>query len=353
MAKPTTTQQQPSVDPFTPGDIARRLEAANVARASLSVRSLLLLGLVGGIYISFGGALATLVLTDNTLGYGLGRLAAGLAFSLGLIMLVVAGGELFTGNNLMVLALAGRKITWGAMLRNWGLVYVANAAGAVLLALAIHYSGILDGNGVKATAVKIAEGKARLDVPTAFLRGVLCNMLVCVAVWLSTAARSVEGKVVAIAFPISAFVALGFEHCIANFYLLGIGMLSGADVKAVEFVANIASVTAGNTLGGILLAAILFLIYLGKDQVQRTFSRPVVAAPTETAVTSPPAAATVKRPEPPPPVEEPIRQAAVRIRLKAEHGRPVAAAPEPEPPRKDPVVTRLVWGARRDGRGGK
>jgi formate/nitrite transporter len=354
MAKWQTTQQQPvSVDPYAPGDIARRLEAANVARASLPVRSLLLLGLVGGVYISFGGALATLVLTDNALGYGLGRLAAGLAFSLGLIMLVVAGGELFTGNNLMVLAFAGRKISLRAMLRNWGLVYAANAIGAVLLALAIHYSGILDGNGVKTTAVKIAEAKARLDMPTAFLRGVLCNMLVCVAVWLSTAARSVEGKVVAIAFPISAFVALGFEHCIANFYLLGIGMLSGADVKAVEFAANIASVTAGNTLGGIVLAAILFLIYLGKDQVQKTFSRPVVVVQNETAAMPLPAAEAARQPQPLPPVEEPMRQAAVRIRLKAEHGRPVAAAPQPEPPRKDPVVTRLVWGSRRDSRGGK
>jgi hypothetical protein len=204
---------------------------------------------------------------------------------------------------------------------------------------------------VKTTAVKIAEAKARLDMPTAFLRGVLCNMLVCVAVWLSAAARSVEGKVVAIAFPISAFVALGFEHCIANFYLLGIGMLSGADVKAAEFAANIASVTAGNTLGGILLAAILFLIYLGKDQVQRTFSRPVAVVQNETAAMPPPAAEPAQRPQPPPPVEEPMRQAAVRIRLKAEHGR--AAAREPEPPRKDPVVTRLVWGSRRDSRGDK
>jgi formate/nitrite transporter len=354
MAKPQTTQQQPvSADPFAPIDIARRLEAANVARADLPVRSLLLLGLVGGVYISFGGALATLVLTDNTLGYGLGRLAAGLAFSLGLIMLVVAGGELFTGNNLMVLALAGRKISVRAMLRNWGIVYVANAAGAVLLALAIHYSGILDGNGVKATAIKIAEAKARLDVPTAFLRGVLCNMLVCLAVWLSTAARSVEGKVVAIAFPISAFVALGFEHCVANFYLLGIGMLSGADIKALEFLANIGSVTVGNTLGGVLLAAILFLIYLSKDRVQRTFSRPVAVTPSsDTAAMSAAAAETVKPPAQPAPVEEPMRQAAVRIRLKAEHGRPVASPPEREPPRKDPVVTRLVWGSRRDGRGG-
>ena len=142
-------QQAVSLDAFAPAGIAQKLEAANVARAGLSARKLILLGLLGGLYIGFGGALATLVLTDNTLGYGLGRLAAGLSFSLGLIMLVVAGGELFTGNNLMILAFAGRMITARAMLRNWGLVYGANAAGAALLALAIHFSGILDGNGVQ------------------------------------------------------------------------------------------------------------------------------------------------------------------------------------------------------------
>jgi formate transporter len=351
MTKPQTTQQHPvSVDPFAPGDIARRLEAANVARAALPIRSLLLLGLVGGIYISFGGALATLVLTDNGLGYGLGRLVAGLSFSLGLIMLVVAGGELFTGNNLMVLALAGRKISGRAMLRNWGVVYPANAAGAVLLAFAIHYSGVLDGNGVKATAVKIAEAKAQLDVPTAFLRGVLCNMLVCLAVWLSVAARSVEGKVIAIAFPISAFVALGFEHCVANFYLLAIGMLSGAKVTVVDFLANIASVTVGNTLGGIIIAIILYVIYLGKYQVQRTFSRPVVVGPSsELAVITPAAAAIVNAPPTGPTVEaDTMRQGAVRLRLKSEHGRPVT------PPKKDSVVTRLVLlGSSRKGGEGR
>jgi formate/nitrite transporter len=326
------------MDPFAPGDIARRLEAANVSRAGLPVGRLLLLGLVGGIYISFGGALATLVLTDNTLGYGLGRLAAGLAFSLGLIMLVIAGGELFTGNNLMVLALAGRKISIRSMLRNWIVVYPANAVGAVLLALAIHYSGVLDGNGIKTTAVRIAEAKAQLDVPTAFLRGILCNMLVCLAVWLSAAARSVEGKVVAIAFPISAFVALGFEHCIANFYLLGIGMLSGGQVSPAAFATNIAAVTVGNTLGGVVLAAILFLIYLGRDQVQRSrvlFSPPVVAPPSEPTVLAPmppapaPAASAA--------VEEPVQTAAVRFRLKSMHG---DAAPAPP---KNPVRTRPSW----------
>jgi formate/nitrite transporter len=334
MNKPRTTPQPPvSIDPFAPGDIARRLEAANVSRASLPVKRLLLLGLIGGIYISFGGALATLVLTDNTLGYGLGRLAAGLAFSLGLIMLVVAGGELFTGNNLMVLALAGRKISIRAMLRNWVFVYPANAAGAVLLALAIHYSGVLDGNGVKATAVRIAEGKAHLDMPTAFLRGILCNMLVCLAVWLSAAARSVEGKVIAIAFPISAFVALGFEHCVANFYLLTIGMLSGAEVTLASFTANIAAVTLGNTLGGIAIAAILFLIYLGKDQVQR--SRPIFSQPTA-ATQSEPTGASAQQVEATV-AEEPIQIAAVRLRLKSMHDGPATPAP------KDPMRTKPAW----------
>jgi len=168
-----------SSDPLIPGEIAERLEAANVQRASLPTSNLVLLGLLGGVYIGFGGALATLVATDATLGYGLGRLASGLAFSLGLIMLVLAGGELFTGNNLMVLAFAGRKVSSRALLRNWGIAYLANAAGAILLAVAIHLSGVADNAALKATAIRIAEAKVQLGVAPAFLRGVLCNMLVC------------------------------------------------------------------------------------------------------------------------------------------------------------------------------
>jgi formate transporter len=263
-------RQQPptSADPFLPREVASRIEAANVQRAALPLRSLVVLGLLGGLYIAFGGALATLVLTDSSLGYGLGRLAAGLAFSLGLIMLVVAGGELFTGNNLMLVALASRKIAGRALLRNWAFAYATNAAGAMLLAFAIHLSGVLDGNAVKATAIKIAETKAQLGTGAAFLRGVLCNVLVCLAVWLSVAARSVEGKAIAIAFPIGAFVALGFEHCIANFYLMPVGMLSGAHVTAGDFLANIIPVTLGNTLGGTLVAGAYYLVYLGSAQPQ-------------------------------------------------------------------------------------
>ena len=222
--------QQPSADALVPADIARRLEAANVKRAALPLRSLVVLGVLGGIYIAFGGALATLAITETSLGFGLGRLAAGVAFSLGLILLVIAGGELFTGNNLMIVALASGKVSGRCVWRNWTVAYASNAAGALLLAFTIHHTGILDSGGVRATAAGIAEAKTQLGFAPAFLRGVLCNMLVCLAVWLSMAARSVEGKVMAIVFPIGAFVALGFEHCVANLYLLPVGILSGANV---------------------------------------------------------------------------------------------------------------------------
>jgi formate/nitrite transporter len=250
------------VDIFEHGDIAARLEAVSVKRAALPLRSLLILGLLGGVYIGFGGALATLVLTDSQLGFGPAKVAAGGAFSLGLILLVIAGGELFTGNNLMLAALASGEVSARSLWRNWSVTYAANAAGALLLAGMIHHSGVLDGGGVKATAVKIAEAKAQLGFGSAFLRGLLCNVLVCLAVWLSLAARSIEGKVLAIVFPIAAFVALGFEHCIANLYLIPVGVLSGAHVTGPQFVGNVVAVTLGNTVGGAALASAYWLALL-------------------------------------------------------------------------------------------
>jgi formate/nitrite transporter len=254
-----------ATEALQPADIAQRVEVVSVQRAALSTRRLIVLGLLGGIYIGFGGALATLALTDNGLGFGLARLTAGVAFSLGLILLVIAGGELFTGNNLMILAVASRKVSARSMWRNWILVYAANAAGAFLLAIAIHHTGILDGGGIRVTAARVAETKAELGLLPAFLRGVLCNILVCLAVWLSAAARSVVGKVIAIVFPIAAFVALGFEHCIANLYLLPIGMLSDANVTLADFFGNIVPVTLGNTVGGVGVGAAYWFIY-GSDR---------------------------------------------------------------------------------------
>ena len=247
-------------------------------RAALPVRSLLTLGLLGGVYIALGGALATLALTDSSLGFGVGRLAAGVAFSLGLILLVIGGGELVTGNALMVVALAGGKITARRVVLNWAVVLVANAAGALLMALVIHRTGVLDNGGVKTTAIRIAESKGHLAFDVAFLRGALCNMLVCLAVWLSAAARSVEGKIVAIVFPISAFVALGFEHSVANLYLLPVGMLSGAHLTPADVIGNIVPVVLGNIVGGVILAAAYWTVYLGGRAGQDAQSRARAAA---------------------------------------------------------------------------
>lgn len=255
------SQQPASIDVLSPADIAHRVEAVSVQRATLPIRNLIVLGVLGGIYIGLGGALATLALTDNGLGFGLARLTAGVAFSLGLILLVMAGGELFTGNNLMFLAMASQRISARSVWRNWSVVYAANALGALLLALAVHHAGILGSGSMRATAARIAETKVELDFLPAFVRGVLCNMLVCLAVWISVSARSVEGKVIAIIFPIGAFVALGFEHCVANLYLLAVAMLSGAEVTLAGVVGNIVPVTLGNIVGGVGLASAYWIIY--------------------------------------------------------------------------------------------
>jgi formate/nitrite transporter len=266
--------QPDTIDPLKPQEVAARLEATGVQRGFLTTRSLVLLGLLGGVYIGFGGALATLALADSAIGYGLGRLAAGAAFSVGLIMLILAGGELFTGNSLMTLALASRKLSIQSLMRNWATTFVANAFGAVVLAFAIHQSGILDAGDVKSTAIKIAEAKAHLGSSAALVRGFLCNMLVCLAVWMSVAARSVEGRVIAIMFPITTFVALGFEHCIANLYLLPIGMLNGANVSIVDLIRNLVCVTLGNVAGGCALAAAYWFAYLDDSSNSRGLATP-------------------------------------------------------------------------------
>jgi formate transporter len=211
----------------------------------------------------------TLVMTDNPLGFGPSRLLGGVAFSLGLILVVVGGAELFTGNNLVVMAWAARQITTGQLVRNWTLVYAANLIGALATALMVLWSGTLElgGSAVAQTAVAIAQAKVALGVTEAFFRGILCNVLVCLAVWLCFAAHDVPGKVLAIIFPISAFVALGFEHSVANMYLIPIAMLAGAEgVTAAGFLANLIPVTFGNIVGGgVFVAVVYWLIYLRCD----------------------------------------------------------------------------------------
>ena len=208
-----------------------------------------LLAVLAGAFIGFGGAAYTAVMSGVDATLGPARMLGGLVFSLGLILVIVGGAELFTGNALMVMAAVDRKISVRQLLRSWAVVYLGNLVGAAGLALAFGFSGILDGP-LNAMAVSIVQAKATLDPIEAFVRGALCNVLVCLAIWLSFAARTVAGKVLAILWPISAFVLLGLEHSIANMYFFPQGWLAGSDVTAGQAVTNLALVTLGNVVGG-------------------------------------------------------------------------------------------------------
>ena len=261
-----------SIDAYSPAQIAKRVADAGVSKTKLTVTQTLILSILGGAFIAFGGMFYTLVITNSGLGYGPERLIGGLAFSLGLILVIIAGAELFTGNNLIVLAWMSRCVRFSLLLKNWTIVLLGNFIGAVATAIIVDLSGILTmSNGsVSQTAQNIALAKIELPMIEAFFRGLLCNTLVCLAIWLSFSAHSVSGKILAIIFPVSAFVALGFEHSVANMYLIPIGYLaSGIDFPTAAFLTHLASVISGNIVGGSFFVAIVYwTIYLNKKHFQ-------------------------------------------------------------------------------------
>ncbi|WP_406645073.1 formate/nitrite transporter family protein [Aliisedimentitalea scapharcae] len=234
---------------YKPQKIAILVESAGVSKAKLPLFQMFVLAVLAGAFIGFGGVAYTAVMTGVDPSFGPARLLGGLVFSLGLILVIVGGAELFTGNALMVMAAVDRKISARQLLRSWAVVYLGNLAGASGLALAFGFSGILQGP-LDVTAASIVQGKAALAPLDAFVRGALCNALVCLAIWLSFAARTVSGKVLAILWPISAFVLLGLEHSVANIYFFPQGWLAGSDVTAKEALTNLVWVTLGNIVGG-------------------------------------------------------------------------------------------------------
>jgi formate/nitrite transporter len=269
-------------DPYAPAEMAVRVQSAGVTKARLDLLTLATLGVLAGAFIALGAQLATVVGTDSTLGYGPTRLLAGVAFSLGLILVVIAGAELFTGNTLIVMAWLGRRVTTGQLLRNWTVAYLANFAGALATALLVYASGQwrFAGGDVGANALLIAQRKVDLGFTEAILLGILCNALVNLAVWLCFSARSNVDKIFAIIPPIAGFVAAGFEHSIANMYFVPIGLLlrnEPAVVRAADLdgaaldrltwggflLHNLLPVTIGNVIGGgLLVAAVYWLVYL-------------------------------------------------------------------------------------------
>jgi formate transporter len=240
------------IDAYSPAEMAARVERAGVSKVHLPVLSVLALSILAGVFIAFGGMFYTLAITGSGFGFGPSRLLGGVAFSLGLVLVIVGGAELFTGNSLIVMAWASRRITLSALLRNWGIVYAGNFAGALGMVALAYLSGILslDMGGFAETARTVAKAKLELPVDQAFVRGVLCNALVCLAVWLCYAARDVASKILSIVGPITAFVALGLEHSVANMYLIPIGMLAGTGFDPAGLARNLFWVTLGNIVGG-------------------------------------------------------------------------------------------------------
>ncbi|MDA0225064.1 MAG: formate/nitrite transporter family protein [Proteobacteria bacterium] len=257
-----------SLDAYTPKEIAARVESVGVAKARLGLLATAVLGVLAGAFIGLGALYYTLVMSDASLGFATARILGAVCFTLGLLLVVVAGAELFTGNNLIVMAWADGRISTAEVLRNWAVVCLANFVGAAGLAVPVVLSGHTDLNhgAVAKTYLGIAQAKAALPFWTAFFRGVLCNVLVCMAVWMSFAGRSVTDKFFAIVLPISAFVAAGFEHSIANMYFFPMAFLlqgGNAPIGVGDMLGNLIPVILGNIAGGsVLVALVYWVVYL-------------------------------------------------------------------------------------------
>lgn len=283
-------QMAVSFDSHLPPQVAARAEDIGVKKGNLDFLSMFMLAILAGAFIGFGAIFYTTVVTgiSDKVGFGITKLLGGLAFSLGLILVVVAGAELFTGNNLLIMATASGKLPVSKLLWNWLVLYVGNFIGSILTAfimvLTLQY--MASGGQVGVTALNIADAKCDLPFVVALTRGIFCNVLVCLAVWLTFSCRTTGHKVLAIVFPITAFVACGFEHSVANMYFIPIGMFikssapadywamigrtagDYANISSLNFVRNLVPVTIGNLMGGAVLVGIVYWVIHLREKTQ-------------------------------------------------------------------------------------
>lgn len=255
----------------TPREILLQVEKTAFDKSQLPVSKIIILGLLAGAYIAMGGLFSIIV------GYGfpeataanpgLQRLLSGLVFPLGLMLVVFAGAELFTGNNAVMASGAfGKSVNWRNVLINWVLVYFSNFAGALLFAyFLVHASGVIVSDPWHSAAVGIAQAKVSMPWMTVFLKGIGANWLVCLAVWLGLSADNVSGRILGLFFPVFCFVAIGYEHCIANMFFIPLGMMSGAEVSLGTFIAdNLIPATLGNIVGGAVFVGGVYWYLYGK-----------------------------------------------------------------------------------------
>ena len=260
---------------LTPREIAKAYDEISVNKAKNSASNLIILGMLAGLFIAFAG-FASQMISHSVENVGLAKFASGAVFPVGLMLVVIAGAELFTGNNLMIIGFMEKKISFAELIRNWIIVYFSNFVGSVLFAFLIHGSGLLDTSGglLGATVIKAAINKVSLTFNQGLIRGILCNIMVVLAVWMATAAKDIVGKIFACWFPIMLFVMSGFEHCIANMYFIPAGIFAKSNPSYVAagpiqaealarlniggLFGNLASVTLGNLIGGALVIGLSY-----------------------------------------------------------------------------------------------
>lgn len=276
---------------LSPAQTTQYALEAGVKKSSMPVSSILILAFLAGAFIAFasqGSTMAAFNLLASPETYGLGRTLAGAIFGTGLMLVVIAGGELFTGNTMLAGALAARRIGPWAVLRNWGLVYLGNLAGSLFLAWLLNLSGLFHSGGdlLGGMTVKIAAGKTSLAFVPAFVLGILCNWLVCLAVWMAWSAQDTTGKILGIFFPIWLFITSGFEHSVANMYYIPAGILAAENPVYLEtartalgvgegalsslnwggfFLNNLVPVTLGNIVGGAVFVVLAYWIAYRKE----------------------------------------------------------------------------------------
>jgi formate transporter FocA len=271
------------IDALLPAEMASKAEETGVRKANMSALTMFVLAVLAGAFIALGAIFFTITVIGD-LPFGLKRLLGGITFCLGLILVIIGGAELFTGNNLIVMAWASGRISVLQILRNWVIVYCGNLAGSLATAVLMYFTGqytFAEGQ-VGMTALAIAQAKCSLTFVQATTLGIMCNVLVCLAVWLCFSARTTTDKILSIIFPITAFVAAGFEHCVANMYFIPIGLFirSGADSSFWQLTGtraemypdltishfllnNLVPVTIGNIIGGtIMVGAVYWFVYL-------------------------------------------------------------------------------------------
>lgn len=248
---------------LTPAEIAEATIESGIKKAKSPIKKSLLLGILAGVFIGIGG-LGNIIISQTLKDPGISKFSGACIFPIGLMLVVMCGAELFTGNNLMTLAVMDKKINIKEMFKNWGIVYLANFVGSIILVIVVYYSSTLTLDAA-AKAISIAESKVALSFMEAFLKGIMCNVIVVLAVWFATGGKDIVSKIFACWFPIMLFVLCGFEHSVANMFFVPLGMILGANVGIYQLLFNLFAVTIGNIVGGaIFIPYIYYNCYVKK-----------------------------------------------------------------------------------------